>query len=132
MKLLTLLVADYANVSKEQKPNVMGIFSTISASQFPARHPTMYLVIGLEASPAEYDSSRLLQVKLITEDGKTEIVDWSVPLKVGRASSGRRLQINHILQLNDVAFPEAGDYQFSVLVDSDEKGTLPLQVVSTK
>jgi len=130
MRLLTLLAADYANVSKEGKPNVMGVFTEIYAEQFPVRHSSMYLVMSLEASPAEYDQQRELRVKLITEDGRLEIVDWHATLNVPRGSGGRRVQINHILRLQDIVFPAAGDYQFSVLVDNDEKGSLPMQVTT--
>ena len=55
MEIPFLLVADYANITVEQKLNVMGIFGNIGASQFSFMHPEMYLVAQLKARPAEYE-----------------------------------------------------------------------------
>ena len=127
--LLVLLAADYANVEKSGKLNVMGIFSQIYASKFPVRHPEMHVIVSLSASPAEYNTTRKLTVKLMDEDGKQEILSWSRDIRVPAGSGMRRLEVNQILRLRDVVFPEPGSYQFSVLVDNDEKGTLPIFLV---
>jgi len=53
MDLTYLLAADYANITRDGKLNVMGIFSIINAPGFPAVHPQMYLVAQLTAGPFE-------------------------------------------------------------------------------
>ncbi len=128
MELPVLLLADYANIAQGGKLNVMGIFSQIYAAGFPARHPAMQLVMHLSVSPAEYNTTRKLTVKLLDEDGKA-LLNWTEDIPIPEQEPGRRLQIGQILQLNDIVFPHPGTYQFSVLVDLDEKGTYPLYVL---
>jgi len=129
MRVLNFLVADYANVAEGGKINVMGIFNRIFAHEFPTRQPEMHLVVKLDASPAEYDSDRKLTIKLLDESGRQEIVNWSRDIHIPKGSGGERTEINQILRLRDVVFPKPGAYQFSVIVDKDEKSTLPITVV---
>jgi len=131
MRVLHILVADYANVAKEGKINVMGIFNRIFAHEFPTRQPEMHLVVKLDASPAEYDTVRKLTIKLLDETGKQEIVNWSRDIHIPIGSGAERAEINQILRLRDVVFPTPGTYQFSVIVDKDEKETLPITVALT-
>jgi len=128
VQLLVLLAADYANVTREGKPNVMGVFSNIRAEHFPARHPEMHVVISLAASPAEYGTRRTLRLKLINEDGSLTLVEGSQMMEIPEGGGGRRMELTRIFRLRDIVFPSPGDYQISVLVDNDEKGSLPLIV----
>ena len=129
MELHTLLVADYANVAEGGKLNVMGIFRQIFASTFPARHSQMYLVTGLSASAAEYDSERKLSIKLINEDATEELVHINRDIKVPKNPSGYRSEMRFIFQLRDIIFPKDGTYEFSVLVDQDVKGHYSIEVI---
>ena len=129
MDLLHLLVADYANLTREGKLNVMGIFNRIFTTTFPARHPEMYVIAKLSASPAEYGQTRRITIKLLNEDATEEIVNFSSDFQVPREVGGQRVETNHILQLRDTTFQRAGSYQFSVIVDNDEKGSLSIYVV---
>lgn len=128
MRLLNMLIADYANIAEGGKINVMGIFSKIFAHEFPTRQPEMHLIVKLDASPAEYDTDRKLTIKLLDETGKQEIVNWSRDIHVPMGSGAERAEISQILRLRDVVFPKPGAYQFSVIIDKDEKGTLPITV----
>jgi len=128
MELLVLLSADYANIAEGGKLNVMGIFSNMYSSTFPTRHPEMHLVIRLRPSPAEYGQTRKLTVKLIDEDGKTELLNFSRDIEIPHPTGKQHPEINQILRLRDLVFPQPGTYLFSVLVDNDEKGTLPIEV----
>jgi len=125
MKLLLLLAADYANVTGDGKLNVMGIFREINAVNFPARHPSMHLVVKLGAELGEYGETRSLTVKLLDADGK-EIMGLSGPVNIPRSEGGRRPEVNAILELKDIMFPQPGPYQFVVLVDKDHKGELTI------
>lgn len=128
MDLLVLLSADYANIAEGGKLNVMGIFRNIYSSSFPARHPEMHLIVKLRPSPAEYGQTRKITIKLMDEDGKNELVNFSRAIEIPRPTMKQRFEINQILRLRDLVFPEPGTYQFSVLIDNDEKGTLPIEV----
>ncbi|MBL7162601.1 MAG: hypothetical protein ISS57_08335 [Anaerolineales bacterium] len=125
MKLLLLLAADYANVTGDGKLNVMGIFREINAYNFPARHPSMHLVIKLGAELGEYGQTRDLVVKLLDADGG-EIMSLSSPANIPMGDRGRRPEVNAILELKDIVFPKPGPYQFVVLVDKYHKGELSI------
>lgn len=129
MEIHTLLVADYANVTEGGKLNVMGVFRQIFASEFPARHSQMYLITGLSASAAEYESERKLSIKLINEDATEELVHIIRDFKVPKNPSGYRAEMNFIFQLRDIIFPKEGTYEFSVLLDKDEKGHYSIEVI---
>ena len=130
MDSLFFLIAEYANVSTGGKLNVMGIFNTLFAARFPARHPSLHIVAKLSSGAAEANVSKRLKIKLLNDDG-TEI--WAtpeLPLKVPASVNGRRVENNVIVALTDLVFPTDGDYQFSLLVDDDEKDVAPLYVVN--
>ena len=129
MELRTILVADYANIAEGGKANVMGIFGEIYSEEFPAKHSDMYLVVALAASPAEFGQKRTITIRLINADATETLVDFSQPIVVPTATGGRRAEINSILRLRDIGFKTPGTYQFSVLVDNDEKGTLPIELI---
>ena len=129
MELLHLLVADYANLTRDGKLNVMGIFNIIYAPAFPAKHSEMYLISKLYASPAEYGQTRKLTIKLLNEDGTQELVNFSHDFAIPTGTGGKRVETNHIIRLTDIIFPDTGIYQFSVLVDNDLKGTVAVELV---
>jgi uncharacterized protein DUF6941 len=127
MDVPLLLIADYANVADHSKLNVMGIFSQIFAPGFPTLHPEMYLVAVLSAGPAEYDTTRKVTIKLLNEDATEELVSLTQDVTVAPPKlRGRRVDINIILKLTGLIFTRPGTYQFSVLVDQDEKQTAQL------
>ena len=129
MDVDTIMLADFASQSESQKLNVMGVFNRIMAKQFPARHPEMFIVTKISASNAEANTVRKLTIKILDEDATGEFLNYSRDIKVEARPGGMRFEMNGILKVADVVFPKAGTYQISVLVDGDEKATLPLYLV---
>ena len=127
MKLPILLVADYANTTVDGKLNVMGIFQNISAGTFPTMHPEMFVIAQFAAGPAEYGRKFKIEIKLLDEDAK-ELVSFSTDAQVPQGLPGQPIQMPVILRLVNTVFPNPGTYQFSVLVDGDEKESLSIQV----
>lgn len=128
MELLTILAADYANITQNGKLNVMGIFGNIYAPNFPARHLSMTLVVKLGANLGEYGEQRQLSIRLMNADG-IEIWRFENPVQIPQPTGGQRPEINAIIQINEIVFPEPGRYQFGVYVDRDYKGDLPIDVI---
>jgi len=129
MELNFLLIADYANLSIDQKLNVMGIFESIQSAAFPMTHPEMYVVLRLEAGAAEYGRAFKLSVKLMDEDAGNSPVDLSFEVTVPTPPQrGSTVRVQPILRLSNTVFQKPGTYQLSVLVDGDENGTLALYV----
>lgn len=128
MEVTVAVLADYANVSKDGKLNIMGIFQEINASELPFQLPQMYLVLSFTAGPAEFGSVRDVRVVLLHSDGQ-EVFSLEAEMQVPNAARpGRRAYINETIGLAGVPFQQAGDYAFSVLVGDDEKATVPLYV----
>jgi hypothetical protein len=125
MKLNLFLAADYANITREGKLNVMGIFNDIYSPAFPARHAAMHLVATLGAELGEPGQTRNFTVKLLDEDGN-QIFDLSGQIQIPKSEHGRKPQVNLILGLKDIVFPKPGIYQFVLLVEKDHKGDLSL------
>ncbi len=126
MEVSLLLVADYANTTGDEKLNVMGVFTNIFATNFPAVHPQMYLVAQLKAGRAEYGRKFDLGIKLINEDGK-EILSLSPKVEVPTPQGVRRVTLNFVLSMVNIPFEKPGIYEFSLLVDNDVKQTLPIE-----
>jgi len=127
MEVSLALLADYANVTKEGKLNVLGLFDRINASNLPWTHPQMQLVLSLEATPAEWDSSKKVEIRLLDADGNTKLAIGS-DLKVPRGQSGRNVIINSIIAINNLRFDTEGDYAFHILIGGDDKKSIPLRV----
>lgn len=129
MNLKFLLMADYASYSADQKLSVNGIFENIVGRDFPITHPILYVVSQLSASPAEYGRTCKLEITLLDEDAQNILLlggQVVVP-----TPSGRRMgvTVNNIFALQNVVFPKPGRYQFSLLIDGDEKGELAFEVM---
>lgn len=129
MDVSLLVSADYASVSKDNKLNIMGIFSRLYVRQFPGKHAQMFLVVQLRAAPAEYGRRFRLGIRLIDQDAVRHLVNINAQLAIPALKGVSRAEINHVVRLNNIEFPEPGLYDFSVLIDNDVKASLPLEVL---
>src|SRR5436309_1147853 len=127
MKVKLALLADGANVSREGKLNLFGIFDTLFARGFPTTHPQMQLVIRFEAAPDEAGSTRQVEIQLVAGDGS---VLFRLPgaLTVQPAGLADAIRMDHVLTLNHVQFERPGRYRFDVVVDGLVAAAIPLQV----
>ncbi|MCX6027399.1 MAG: hypothetical protein NTY23_14270 [Chloroflexi bacterium] len=103
MRLLLFVAADCANVTADNKLNVMGVFNEIRAAQFPARHPSIHLVVKLGAELGEYGKKRDLTVQLHAPDGQV-ILPLPGQVDVPSPAGGARPEINAIFNIRDVVF----------------------------
>ena len=127
MEVPLALLADYANVSREGKLNVMGVFNRIWAKEFPTVHPEMQLVFRLEAGPAERGQEKTIEIKLLDADGNV-VQDLTGHLSVPSESADLTTQIDQILKLTNVTFQKSGDYRFDILVNGETKTTVKFAV----
>jgi len=121
------VIADGANVSREGKLNILGIFDTIHARSFPVTHAEMKLVIRVVAAPDEAGIEHAIEIKLLDDEGgavlgmKANVVPHSVP-------EGKPLKLDQVVSMHNVTFKKAGTYHFAIVVDGEQKATLPLTV----
>lgn len=125
------LLADYANVSREGKLNILGIFDRINAQSVPAVHPQMQLVMTLEADRGDADKEHRVEIELIDADG-TKLFSIGGNLKFGAPPPGEHVRINHIIQLNGLRFDRFGNYEFKILINNEVRKSVPISVVETK
>lgn len=131
MEVLVLLAADYANLERSGKLNVMGIFNDINAATFPIRHPLMHLILKMGAELGEFSQSRTVTVKLLDEDGN-ELLSIPRDIEVPKGIGGRRPELNFIMELRDIVFQKPGRYDFVILIDNDHKKDLPIYINQIK
>ena len=73
MKVTLAVLADYANVSREGKLNILGIFNIIHAASFPCTHGEMVLVTKLEAEVLDSKKPRKIEVNLVIEEEQIKV-----------------------------------------------------------
>jgi hypothetical protein len=128
MEVSLAVLADYANVSREGKLNIMGIFDRIFAGQLPGHFPPMQVVIRLDAHYAEMGREHTIQVQLQDPDGDT-VFDINGSFTPMGGEAGEVAPLNHILSLGNLPLQKAGGYSVVIWVDNDLKKEIPLKVV---
>ena len=129
MDVTLAALADSANISQEGKLNILGEFDQINASNLPTRHPAMSLVLRLEAGPVEHGQEKQLDIKLLDADGNRVLDVGTAKVLVPNAGPGKRARIVTVLDIKNALLRNYGDYAFVVLVNGDEKATVPLELV---
>jgi len=127
MELTLALFADYANVTKDGKLNLMGVFTIINAPALPWVHPQLQLVLQFEVGPDDWDTEKVIEVQLLDTDGN-QLSAIRGNVKVTRPQVARPLQINSIMSINNLKFGKEGDYVFLIRLDGEIKRYIPLIV----
>jgi hypothetical protein len=128
MELTLALLADYANISREGKLNIMGIFEQIYALHFPAVHAQLQLVMRVESNPFEA-GTHPLRVAFIDGDAH-ELFAIPGNLTIPESHSGENVTTNQIFVLNGLALPKPGAYEFVISIKDEELGRVPLRVTA--
>jgi hypothetical protein len=129
MQVKIALLADSANISREGKLNILGVFDTIYTHQFPTTHPHMHLVLRFSASPQEAGRACALEVQLVAQDGRV-VFGITGSLGVPHVEPGEMVGVDHVLAFANLVFAEAGRYAFRITVDGVEAASVPLRVES--
>lgn len=128
MEVTLAVTCDYANVSQEGKLNILGVSLGVEPPFLPYQVPQLYLVISFEAGPAEFGTQKDARIALLESDG-TEMLALEGPIPVERPDRpGSRAHINQVVALEGLAFEKSGDYAFHILVNGEEKRTVPYYV----
>lgn len=127
MRVKLALLADSANVSREGKLNLLGIFDAIFARELPTTHPHMHLVLRFEATPPDANREVAVEVLLVDPAGDA-IVRLPGTMQVPPVPTGMTAGVDHVLALANVAFEQQGDHAFHVRIDGRLAATVPLRV----
>jgi hypothetical protein len=108
-----------------------GDFDSINATEFPATHPAMTLVVKIIAQPTECERSRNLRIALLDADGNSIAPDIESQFTAQRNPQfpHRPVGIGLALNFQGLQFPNPGDYAFHILVDELELGVVPVYLV---
>ncbi|HUF90652.1 MAG TPA: hypothetical protein VMR66_11810 [Gemmatimonadota bacterium] len=115
MDVTLAVCCDAANVSREGKLNLLGIFNSIHAAEFPCTHPHLALVLRVEARLGE-EGSYPLEIKLVDEDGQ-QLFDISGQLSLQGAEPGRPMTAQTIMDINNLQLPRPGTFAFEIFLD---------------
>jgi hypothetical protein len=127
MQVTFALLADGANLSREGKLNLLGIFDTIFARSFPTTHPQKQLVLRFEAEPEEAGSRRDIEVQFLAPDGHL-LFRLPGAMTVQQRVFGDIVRMDQIVTLNNLQLEHPGRYRFHVLVDGEVAAAVPLHV----
>lgn len=128
MEVELAVIADGANVSQEGKLNILGIFDTIWAREFPFRHAAMVFVLRVRADFTDQGAHRL-EVRLMDADGG-QLFKAEGPLQVPAGIPGRPIKPHVIMGLAGITFQKPGDYSFEVMLDEGHLKSVPLYVMA--
>ncbi len=128
MEINLAILADYANVTREGKLNILGIFSVINVQKFPCIHPQMQIV--LEWAPISTDSGtqKNVGVQLVDEDGKV-MLDIKGNMVLGQFKGYGPFRIPQIIGLNGIMFNKPGNYAFNIFLEKDIVRNIPLALI---
>jgi hypothetical protein len=127
MKTRIAVLADYASLSIEHKLNIMGIFTTINATQTPIVHPQMKLVTQFEFEASE-SGQHQMRIILVDEDGR-ELFNIAAMVNIQHPHDGRPVVMNQIFDMAHLTFAAFGDYEFRILLDDEIVTEVPLTIV---
>lgn len=127
MQVTFAVLADYANVSREGKLNVMGIFDRVFARQIPSRFPPMQLVIRLEAPVAELNTEHRIRVQLAGPDDAT-LFDINGTFTPRGGPAGQPISVNHVIRLADLPLQHTGLHKALIWIDGEMEREVHLRV----
>lgn len=127
MDVTFAVLADYANVSREGKLNVMGIFDRVFARQLPSRFPPMQLVIRLEALPAELGREHAIRIQL-SDPGGGALFDINGGFTPRGPEPGQPVSVNHVVGLTDLPLQQTGVHTIAIWIDGERKRDVALRV----
>ncbi len=130
MRVTLAVLADHANVTQDGKLNIIGIFQEVNPPFLPFPLPQIFLVATFEAEPPDYGREQSIRVALRAKNGgDSEMLALEGQALVPQPTRpGGPVYLNQALGLSGVTFERAGDYEFSISVEGEEKATVPLRV----
>jgi hypothetical protein len=130
MEIRIAALADAANIAPPEKLNILGVFDTVSAANFPAVHPFMALVLRLRLDYQDGGKSHVLKVSFRDEDG-TEVGRAEAKVQIGTVPAGEFAHVNQVLNFVGIRFARPGHYYFEVFWDEQAKARVDLKVTQS-
>ncbi len=127
MEIPLAVVADYSNVRKEGKLNIMGIFAKVNAPTLPFILSKMHCVFNLRYGPTERGMKKKLSISLVDDDGGSLLqLNTEFEIPADSPPSGDSYQM---VGLAGLQFAKYGDYAFHISVNDEPKARVAFSVV---
>ena len=127
MKTLLFLTADFANLTQDNKVNILGIFNQVFAPRFPALLPQYHLIAKVGLEPGEEPKNRKLTLYLVGEDANVAKVKiFEETFDFPERSGGLDPEHAVIMTMQGMVFPKQGTYQFLLHIDDRWLASLSL------
>ena len=130
MDVSLAVCCDAANVSREGKLNLLGIFNSIHAAEFPCTHPHLALVLRVEARIGE-EGVYPLEIQLVDEDGQ-QLFDINGQLSLQGAEPGRPMTAQTIMDINNLQLPRSGTYAFEIFLAGHHTRSLAIHAFKSE
>ncbi|MGI9049565.1 MAG: DUF6941 family protein [Rubrobacteraceae bacterium] len=108
--------------------NIYGVFTEALPPALPAYMPLLYLIVFCEAETPEFGQEKLIEIHLFDADRNLQQRWYDVFVVPKARRIGERSFATPIFTLQDVPFPKAGSYEFSITVDKRTENSLPFYV----
>jgi len=128
MEIQDLILADYAAANDRGKFTLVGAgFTKIGAGKFPCIHPLMFLLVRFKITKKNVGKNRI-EIRIVGEKGPIFKANCDVNVSNDHKSE-EFLPIP--IQLNNLKFETAGDYNIEVIVNGVETKSQILELVDT-
>ncbi len=130
MEVSLALLADYSNVSREGKLNILGIFTQLRSHKVPAQHPSLQLVIQFNPAMADRGREHQIEISCMGPDGGERIFELKGSFVIpSHSGSSTPPNVSQILDIKNLTFKEFGGHTFAIFVDNDLKAQVPVDVI---
>jgi len=127
MNVTTAVLCEHARERADGRLDLIGVFDRLHAPGFPAAQEQMTAVFVIEWAPGE-SGQQALRADLIGPQGR-RVLTIEGQTEVQPTPSGVPPQTRLILPLEQVVFPEPGDYRFELLAGGDVRPLCPLHLI---
>jgi hypothetical protein len=109
------------------KLNILGAFDSIFVRKLPAIHSQCSIALRLRYRRSE-EGTHEVNVNIVDEDGKHIVPPLKGKMELRMRSNVSSSSANLILSLNGLKFDKAGEYSIDLLIDGEQRGSLPMFV----
>jgi hypothetical protein len=128
MQVEIAVLADAANISREGKLNICGVFQHIYGQAVPIGWPMMSLVLQLRLLPEETGKRHTLIIRLNGPDGKLVQQFPDAQFEAPADPGSRKVTVPLTANFAGLVFPGFGLYGFELVVDGKSLSTIELEV----
>lgn len=113
MKLQYSLLCDHAFLSIDRKVNIIGVFETINAQNFPVTHNKFVLVGSILPSKEKFK----MAVDIVSKKSKGSVLTEKQEREVVLPAENSGKNFNFIIEILNTQFTESGVYSVDIIID---------------